>query len=202
MNAVLIVALAVVAKEPANLGKGDVVVTTRLIAGSPIPEATTKAVVDAAPEAIWTIISDCANYKTTMPSIEDSKQVFSGPPTAADGENAVEVRNCRVVADLPFPFPDLVSVTRGVHRVVPGKSWQRQWKLVEGDYVVNEGMWLLEPFGDTGDRTLVTYVIHAQPKIFLPDSLVTSIEESRLPEMMKNLRAKAAKVARVAPKAP
>ena len=185
----LVIVAALAAKAPASLAHGDIVVSTRAVAGSPIPEATVQAVVDAPPEKVWAVVSDCANYKTTMPSIAESTQVRVEKPTAADGD-AVEVKLCRVVADLPFPFPDLMSVTRGVHRIEPGKRWQRQWKLVEGDYVRNEGEWRLEPFGDDGKRTLVTYVILAQPKIALPDSLVAAIEEGRLPEMMRNLRRK------------
>ena len=187
------IALALLrAAGPPNLAHGDVIVTTRDIAGSDIPEATTRAVIDAPPELVWSIVSDCANYKSTMPSIAESTQVKTEKPSASDGD-AVEVKTCRVVAALPFPFPNLTSITRGVHRIDPGKRWCRAWKLVEGDYLKNEGMWVVEPYGD--HKSLVTYVIEAQPKIPLPASLVASIEQSRLPEMMENLRKKAAAAA-------
>lgn len=184
MIRLMALALALAA-GPADLDHGDVVVTTRDFAGSDVPEATVRAVIDAAPELVWSVVSDCANYKNTMPSIAASEQVKS--EKTADGD---EVRFCRVVAHLPFPFANLTSVTRGVHKVDPGKRWTRVWKLVEGDYVRNEGMWLVEPHGE--GKSLVTYVIEAQPKIPLPSSLVASIEQGTLPEMIQNLRKKVA----------
>ncbi len=175
-------------KAPAQLDHGDIVVTTRVVAGSPIPEATVRAVIDAPPEKVWSVVQDCANYKTTMPNIAASVEVSREKPVAADGPDAAEVRTCRVVADLPFPFADLTSVTRGVHRIVPGKSWSRTWQLVSGDYVTNEGHWLVKPWGEDGKQSLVEYRIHAVPKVSLPDWLVSAIEEGKMPEMMKNLR--------------
>ncbi|HEY4220566.1 MAG TPA: SRPBCC family protein [Myxococcota bacterium] len=184
-------ALALLLVAAPSLDKGDVIVTTRAFPDSPIPEATVKAVVSAPPELVWKIVSDCANYKDTMPSIASSVQVKSEKPSAADGDTAVEVKLCRVVASLPIPFPNLTSVTRGVHLVDPGKRWERKWKLVEGDYLKNEGSWIVEPYAG-GSKSLVTYIIEAQPKIALPDWLVASAEQSKLPDMMKNIREKAA----------
>lgn len=183
--------------DDARLARGEIILTTRPVAGNDIPESTVRAVVDAPPDVVWSIVSDCANYKTTMPSIADSRVVSSVPPTEREGPDAVEVKTCRVVAHLPFPFPDLVSVTRGVHTIVPGKKWQRAWMLVEGDYDRNQGRWLLEP---AGDKTLVTYTIDAKPKVFLPAGLVAAIQQGKLPELMQRVRAKAAAV--IAARAP
>ena len=192
----------ITAAERTRLAGGEILVATRPVVGSDIPEATVRAVIDAPPEIVWSIASDCANYKTTMPSIEDSRMVSSTPATAADGALATEVRVCRVVAHLPFPFPNLVSLTRGVHVVEPGKRWQRTWHLVEGDYERNDGKWLIEPFGDDGKRALATYVIEAKPKIFLPASLIANVQQGKLPEMMRNLRTKSAAAAASVPTVP
>jgi ribosome-associated toxin RatA of RatAB toxin-antitoxin module len=177
---VLLLALA------ANDGDAGISVTKRPFPNSPIPEATVTAVVDAPPEIVWSLVSDCANYQRTMPNIADSVEVKR--ETLDDG---TEVKTCRVVAALPFPFPNLTSLTRGVHRVEPGKSWSRTWSFVSGDYVKNEGGWKITPVDD-GKRSRVEYTIEAQPKIALPDWLIADVEESKLPQLMKNLRAEAA----------
>lgn len=135
------------------------------------------AVIDAPPDKVWPIVSDCARYKTTMPSIADSQML------SRDGDTMT----CRVTADIPFPFPDLVSVTRAKHTVTPDR-YERKWTMIEGDYEKNEGSWLLEPFGPTGTQTLATYSLLARPKIPLPDAMVQRVQESRLPDMMKSLR--------------
>src|SRR5687768_14802652 len=90
-------ALLLIASPDADkLAKGDVVVTTQKQAGTDIPIATAKAVVDAAPEKVWAIVSNCARYKESMPSIVSSKML------SKEGNIVM----CRVVADLPFPFDD------------------------------------------------------------------------------------------------
>jgi ribosome-associated toxin RatA of RatAB toxin-antitoxin module len=177
-----------VSKDHARLAAGEIIVTTRKVPGSDVPEATVRAMIDARPEKVWAIVSDCSRYKQTMPNIADSQllKMERGPGPGGHGDVTV----CRVTADLPFPFQDLVSVTRAVHTVEPGRRWQRQWQLVEGDYERNLGMWRVEPFGADSARSLVTYVIDAKPKVLLPSALVTSISHGKLPEMMKNVRAR------------
>jgi hypothetical protein len=179
--------------DDAQLAKGEIVVHINKVAGSSVDEAVASAVVDAPPEVVWSIVSDCANYKNTMPSIIESAMVKSEKPTSADGENAVEIRFCRVVADLPFPFADLVSVTRGVMVVDPGKLYMRKWRFLEGDYNVNNGSWKVTPWGSDGKKSLATYTIQAEPKVPLPAPMLAGIQQSKLPEVLTRLRATAKK---------
>lgn len=181
----LTLSVATAPDELARLTSGEVLSSTRTVPGSEVPETTVRAVIDAPPEKVWAIVSDCGSYKRTMPNIAESKEV-STTPGNEQGEGSVHV--CRVVADMPFPFQDLVSVNRAVHTVQPGKRWQRVWKLVEGDYELNQGTWQLEPFGVDGKKTLATYILAAKPKIPLPSAMVTTISSSKLPAMMRHLR--------------
>ncbi len=192
MNLILVAALSFAQAGPddARLAKGEIVTTLRTVAGSDMKEATAKAVIDAPPELVWGIVSDCANYKATMPSIVESGVLKTEKPQASDGPLAVEVRHCRVVADLPFPFSDLVSITRSVHTIDPGKRWRRQWTMIGGNYTRNDGDWTVEPWGA---KSLATYRIHAEPKVPLPGGMLTSIQEGKLPEVMTKLRATSAK---------
>lgn len=180
--------LAAAGADDAPLAKGEIVVHINKVPGSSVDEAVASAVVDAPPEVVWSIVSDCANYKHTMPSILESAALKSEKPTSADGPNAVEIRFCRVVADLPFPFADLVSVTRGVMTIDPGKQWRRKWAFLEGDYNVNNGSWTVVPWGSDGKKSLATYSITADPKVPLPGPMLASIQQSKLPEVLSRLR--------------
>jgi len=164
------------ATDDERLAKGEVIVTTEKRPGEDIPVATARAIIDAPAEKIWALVSNCAKYKETMPNILESEMV-------SKNENIVV---CRVVADLPFPFPDLKSKTRGVHTVEPGVKYQRAWKMVEGDYKKNEGFWLVEPRGD--NKSLVTYRIDAHPNVALPSWMVANISAGKLPEVMQRIR--------------
>jgi ribosome-associated toxin RatA of RatAB toxin-antitoxin module len=193
MLCVTMLAFLAAGADDAQLAKGEIVVHINKVPGSSVDEATAAAVIDAPPEVVWSIVSDCANYKNTMPSIIESAAIKSEKPTAADGANAVEIRHCRVVADLPFPFADLVSVTRGVMTVDPGKLWQRKWRFTDGDYNVNNGSWTVTPWGSDGKRALATYRIQAEPKVPLPGPMLASIQQGKLPEVLTKLRATAKK---------
>jgi Polyketide cyclase / dehydrase and lipid transport len=66
-------------------------------------------------------------------------------------------------------------------------SYAREWTLIRGDYEVNDGSWKLVPV-DGGAKTQVTYRIHVKPKLALPDSLIRSTQETRLPQVIQRLR--------------
>ena len=55
--------------DDAQLAKGEIVVHINKVAGSTVDEAVVLAVIDAPAEVVWSIVSDCANYKNTMPSM-------------------------------------------------------------------------------------------------------------------------------------
>jgi ribosome-associated toxin RatA of RatAB toxin-antitoxin module len=162
--------------DDARLARGDVVVTTEKVPGSEVPVAIARAVVDAPPDRVWAVVSDCARYKESMPNILSSTKV----------KQEGNVVFCRVVADLPFPFDDLTSLTRAVHTEEPGVRYERAWTLVEGDYRVQEGTWLVQPYAD--GKSLVTYRIHAEPRVALPQWILDAITKGKLPEVMQRVR--------------
>lgn len=165
--------------ERARLDRGEVLVTSVPVAGSPVPAACARAVIDAPPEKVWPVVWNCARYTQTMPSIATSELV----------ERTATSTLCRVVVDLPFPLPDLMSLSRAELTVEPGVRWRREWKMVEGDYDVNQGSFTLLPWGD--GKTLAIYRVEARPKMPLPDWLLAKAQGDRLPEMMERIRKEA-----------
>jgi hypothetical protein len=165
-------------KTQARLAAGEIIVSSKKVRGSEQPMATMLAVVDAPPARLWAIISKCGDYTRTMVRVAASKQLWKKG----------NVHRCRVTVDLPFPLSDLTATTDAVHTVVPGKKWERKWKLVEGDYHRNSGSWTLAPFDDAGQRTLVIYKVHAEPDVPIPDGIRRAAQRKSLPNLIEHLR--------------
>ncbi|HEY1101447.1 MAG TPA: SRPBCC family protein, partial [Myxococcota bacterium] len=167
----------------------DVKVWTEKVEGSDIPYSVAEGVVDAPAAVVWSIVSDCNNYKTTMAGIIKSQEISRA------GEKVV----CQVTADLPFPLPDLTSKTSAVHTVEVDKKYVRKWALLEGDYTINEGSWQVVAIDDTHSKA--TYRLRVQPNIPVPDSLLSTFQSSAMPRVIKNLREQSTKKL-AAPKTP
>jgi ribosome-associated toxin RatA of RatAB toxin-antitoxin module len=147
------------------------------------PTYCAEGVVDAPPAAVWALVSRCADYVKNMPSISASKEL------SREGDEQTKFTTiCEVAAHVPFPFSDLVSVSRATLTVdAKSGSYTREWTLIRGDYEVNEGSWRLVPV-DGGAKTKVTYRIHVKPKLALPDSMIRRTQETRLPQVIQYLR--------------
>lgn len=163
--------------DEARLAKGDILVSTRAVPGSDMPEATVVAVIDAPPDRVWRIIDDCAAYKRTMPRIKASRLV------ERSGTRVV----CEVTVEMPFPFSNLTSVSEGLHTVGPPK-WARSWHMLRGDYHKNTGSWTLSAFDAAGTRTRAVYKLHVEPKVSIPNAILRKAQASTLPDVMERLR--------------
>ena len=169
---------AIAADKKARLAAGEIIVSSKKVPGSEQPRATMMAVIDAPPTKLWTIISECQNYKKTMVRVKESVLVHKKG----------KVHRCRVTVDLPFPLSTLTATTDAIHTVIPGKKWERKWTLVEGDYERNSGSWTLHPFDASGSRTLVIYKVHAVPNLPIPDGIRRAAQKKTLPNLIEHLR--------------
>ncbi len=160
-----------------RLEANEVVITTRAIAGSSLPEVTAQALIDAPAERIWAILQDCGNYQKNMQRVVRSKEL------SRQGNKVV----CEVEIGLPFPLSNLVGVTEATHVVGPPK-WSRTWHLLRGDFEVNEGSWTLTHYQDDPKRTLAVYKVHAIPKSAVPDAILRKGQRSAIPDLFNHLR--------------
>jgi hypothetical protein len=69
----------------------------------------------------------------------------------------------------------------------PNATYTRSWRMIRGDYEVNDGSWQLVPL-DGGAKTKVTYRIHVKPKLALPKWLIARSQETTLPQVIQYLR--------------
>jgi ribosome-associated toxin RatA of RatAB toxin-antitoxin module len=173
---------------PARASDDGIKVWTEPVAGSDTPTAVVEATIDARPAVLWPLISRCAEYKNRMPRIASSREL-----SRTGDENAAFTTTCEVTADLPFPLSDLTSLSRADHVVQPDVRYVRSWKMISGDYDLNEGSWTLVAI-DGGARTRVTYRLRARPRVPLPDAVLRQVQSGTLPDMMRNLRVQAAKL--------
>jgi ribosome-associated toxin RatA of RatAB toxin-antitoxin module len=163
--------------EETRLAKGEVVITTRAVKGSETPETTGKAVIDAPPAKVWSIVSRCADYHRTMPRIKASKEV------SRNGGKIV----CEVTIIMPAPYSNLTATTDVTH-VEAAPKFTRSWKLISGDYKINQGSWVLTPYKNDPKRTLAIYTVLAEPKVYIPGWIRKAAQKKSLPEMMERLR--------------
>jgi len=161
-----------------RLSRGELIIDTLPRGRGQVPEVQVLAVVEAEPGRLWRIIDQVGQYSRFMPSVKASEEV------SREGD----VVRARVTVDMPFPLKNLTSVTEGIHTVVEGESYVRQWTLVEGDYLENSGSWILVPFEGDPARTLVEYRLLAQPKIRIPQRLQGLAQKKAIPRLIKRLR--------------
>ena len=161
-----------------HLEKGEILLDIEAVEGSDTPRVNARAMVKAPPEKLWKIIDDCSRYKDTMVRIGESQEL------SREGDTVT----CRTTVDMPFPLSNLTATTRAVHTVEPGKLYKREWNLVEGDYKVNTGSWTLTPFEGDPNRTLVEYVLHADPTTSIPDAIKEAAQKKSIPDLIEKLR--------------
>jgi len=153
------------------------------VKGSEVPKIVVRAVIHQPPKKVWQIVSDCGQYKQHMPHIAASKQVKK------DGNKVT----CEVTISMPFPFSNLTAVTEAVHEESAG-GFSRKWKLVRGDYTMNNGSWEVKPLDAAGTKSLVTYTVHADPKTAVPDWIREAAQKKALPEMIARVESEAGKL--------
>ena len=162
-----------------RLDKGEIIVETKDVKGSDIPEATVTAVIDAPPDKVWEIIGNCTDYTETMIRVLESKEI------RRKGDQVT----CEVTTDMPWPLANLTALTQAKHVVGP-PVWSRTWVLIKGDFESNKGSWRLQSFDATNKRTLVVYKLHAVPDMMVPDGLIKKAQRDTLPKLIKHLRKK------------
>lgn len=161
-----------------RLEQGEVHVELENVPGSKAPRATVLAMIDAPPPRVWRLIDQIRDYERTMKGVKRAQEL---------SRQDDRVR-AQVTIGMPFPLKDLTSVTDGVHTVREGERYCRAWTLESGDYHRNEGSWTLEPDPAQPERTLVRYVIHAEPKIRVPGKLQQLAQKKAIPALIEQLR--------------
>jgi ribosome-associated toxin RatA of RatAB toxin-antitoxin module len=170
---------ALSADEQKLLEKGEVLVRRLEPAGGKGVAVLAVGVVDAKPPEVWPVVRDCQHFKDFMPRTKHSELREEAGATL-----------CRVELSMPFPLKDLWSETKSTLNEAPPR-FRRDWTLVHGTSLRNDGSWTLLPRAD-GAKTLLVYRIDTQPDSMVPDGLARAAQTKSLPDMMAAVRKRVA----------
>ena len=153
------------------------------VPGSNTPKVVVRAVLAQPPRKVWAVVSDCSKYSVRMPRVAKSRLV----------SKVGNKHTCEVTLSLPFPLSNLTAVTEAIHTESERKM-SRRWKLVSGDYSINNGSWEVEAADAAGTTSLVTYSVQAEPTTAVPDFVRAQAQKKALPELIERVGTEAAKI--------
>jgi ribosome-associated toxin RatA of RatAB toxin-antitoxin module len=176
--------------ETAKLAAGEILVRDAAPTGGKGVASYAFGVVDAPPDEVFAIISNCKLFFQFMPRVKKS-WVKTEPGV---GEL------CHVELTMPFPLPDLWSDCTNEVREEPKGHYLRAWKMVRGTYHRNDGSWTIVPFGD-GTKSIVVYTVDTDPKMAVPTGLIRLGQNTSLPEVITRIRQRVTTLRAAAPAA-
>lgn len=161
----------------ARLANGDIVVTVQEEEGFDIPPMYTRAIIDAAPDKVFALVDNCNAFKTYIPRVVQSNE------TQREGNHST----CKFLVDMPWPMDDLSSTVDATISVTSDK-WRREFVHKDGNFIRNDGVWTLTPYGEDGKRTRVEYKLHSAFKTMLPNAFVRSGQKGAMKDLIKSMR--------------
>lgn len=159
------------------LDTGEVVTKYWMLAGTDIGTGKAAGVINAAPRQVMKVVGDVARYKEYIQRMTESRI------TRRQGKTY----NFFYRIDMPWPLSDYWCETKNWHSVDHERAtYRRSWKLVRGNFRLNEGYWLIRPW--SGGRSLVVYSVKLQIDSALPQSVLNYVTKKALPRSVGNLR--------------
>ena len=171
--------------------KSGVTLYSRIRVGTSIKEFKGVGLIDAPPSAVQAVLDDVSAYPQFMPYVVVSRIL------SQDGNDVVTYQ----ILDIPFVSNRdyVVRVDHGTARNADGAliyrdSWQSdndagpppQLGIVRVQ--VNEGSWLLEPAGPTGESTQASYQIFTDSGGVVPAFLANRGSQIIIPRLFLALR--------------
>lgn len=166
-----------VSEETRRLDAGEVLLTRLEPAGGVGAAAQAKGVIEAPVSKVWPAVRDCQHFDKFMPRVMRSEL----------REDRGDELLCFVLVDMPWPADDLEAETLSKIERLPDNTFRRSWHLVRGSFEHNTGSYEVAPFQGDPDRSLVTYIIDANPNVPLPDAVLKQAQAKTLPELFEKI---------------
>lgn len=160
-----------------RLGAGEVVVQSAAATLAAHPSGRVRAAIriQAPPEAVWAVITDCRQTLAFVPGLKRCRSVRRAP----DGSWEDIEHELRYAWFLPS--------VRYVFRATYQRPARIDFRRVSGDLKEEEGSWRLSRSAD-GSATVVAYEMYLEPGFWVPRSLVTRSLRQDLPAALSGLR--------------
>ena len=164
-----------------RLAAGEVVVETTSSEDPDRPRGSVRAAVliPAKPEAIWSVMTDCAQTTLYVPGLKRCRRVDGAP----DGHWEDIEQEIHYAWYLP-------SVTY-VFRADYERPHRIDFHRISGDLKEEEGTWVLSATPD-GSATVVEYQMYLDPGFWVPQFLVHRSLRKDLPAALAGLRQRVA----------
>lgn len=169
---------AVGGDEKPRLEAGEVIVHPRTPSDDNGFAVTAYALVAAPVDKVWPHLRDCGRYKEFMPRTKDSA-VREGTP-----DKGV----CFIEIGMPFPFSNLWAENESTTNPVSGGGFERSWRLKQGTYTKNQGLWGVVPWNGLPTLSLIYYRLEAAPDTVIPDRILRSAQKDVLPDAFEAVR--------------
>jgi len=159
-----------------RLAAGEVVVASAIDPAQPRGRVRAAVRIDATPEAIFAIVTDCHEALAFVPHLRHC-QLIDGAPDGSWQDVEHDVR-----------YSWLLPSVRYVFRAVYDRPHRIDFYRISGDLKQEEGTWLLTPSAD-GAGTVVQYEVYLDPGFWIPQALVTRSLRKDIPAVLTGLRA-------------
>ncbi|KAL4383360.1 hypothetical protein GQ457_15G020390 [Hibiscus cannabinus] len=161
-----------------------------------------KIGIGATLETVWNILTDYEKLSDVIPALTVSKVVEKKDKFA----RLYQIGQQNLPLGLKFNAKGVIDCYEKDLEILPsGRKREIQFKMVEGDFVVFEGTWLIEQFNEgkcKGDEaflgeefpTTLSYSVDLKPKMWLPVQLVENRLSIEIKTNLLSIREEAKRV--------
>jgi Polyketide cyclase / dehydrase and lipid transport len=202
-----------------RLKEGEIIACSEDVEGTPIKKGTVTGVINVPPETVWQVITDNNNFKKFMPQTLDSlivtkeqvaKILKKNPKKRSQIERLLNntvshplpyqspgkkwVVYFYSLLDFPWPISNrwyIIKINRDETRASENIYFD-SWDLEIGNLKMNQGFWLLEPFGQGGTKT--TYQLLIDPGGHIPKFFIDIGTKVTMPGVIRAVREQAYKI--------
>ncbi len=158
-----------------RLAAGEVVVASSIDASHSRGRIRAAVRIDATPEAIFRIVTDCREALSFVPGLRHCRLVDAAPDGSwQDVEHDVR-------------YSWLLPGVRYVFRASYDRPHRIDFHRISGDLKEEEGTWLLTRTTD-GTATVVEYEVYLDPGFWIPRALVARSLRKDVPAVLSALR--------------
>jgi hypothetical protein len=133
------------------------------VPGSGVSMGKAIRIIKEPPRAVLHVILDVASYKSFLPRVKESRV------TRRVGAHTFAV----IETSFPWPAKDAWVYLKAVTVAKPGETYETKWTMQNGTMKAYSGYALIEPWTPDGKQSVLTYAMHAEPKISVPDSMIS-----------------------------